>query len=129
MVPGGAAHRQLALRQRAVVLVEDNLEVALAPPRALLVAVTDLVRRLADGEVLLSALRRVRYQSRHSAEGIACCIAWYILTAQTSRAMRPRRCTICRAEGAQARLKAADWRMCGMLMVCYATPQPWCRRL
>ena len=54
-----AAHRQLALCQRAVVLIEDDLEVALAPPRALLVAVSDLVRRLANGQVFLSSSHAV----------------------------------------------------------------------
>jgi len=48
-----APHRELGLRQRAVLLVEDDLEVALAPPRPLLVAVSDLVRGLADGQILL----------------------------------------------------------------------------
>ena len=47
-----------------MLLVEDDLEVALAPPGALLVAVTDLVRGLADGQVLLQLMGLISVEER-----------------------------------------------------------------
>lgn len=58
-------HRQLCLEERAVVFVEEDLEVPLAPARSLLVAVPHLVRSLTDGQVLLwQNIQRLKtYQS------------------------------------------------------------------